>query len=308
MVNKYIKFGILVLLVLTSFFYVGLANASCDKDADGKIITVSGNSTTPVLSDGTASDQCSDIPDEYHLGFYKMAICTADPSDLDYSSCEFMYNSSTVLDHIIAYPASASLDIPGGFTIPPGTYGYMLAVLSGKLGLKNTITTTNTVTGKTDSGTTCWTVTGLTGVSNEVIVTPHGTTLAGGVQVIDCGSTAAPVTSYEVINVFKDLANDGCATMGAEGDKETGIAVTNGTAAGALLTATDTVYATTCVNAAKILWVIDLTAPLVVTPTSTFNLEFKLTDSVSVDFSSESDTKILKMGADPIQALLSVSN
>ena len=47
---------------------------------------------------------------------------------------------------------------------------------------------------------------------------------------------------------------------------------------------------------------------LKVTPTSTFNLRFKLTDAVRVDFSGSSDTKINKMGADPIQALLSVSN
>ena len=308
MINKFIKLSILVVLVSTAFLFSSAVNASCDKDADGKIITVSGNSSTTVKEDGTASDACQDIPDEYLFGLYKMAICTEDPSSLDYSSCEYMYNSSTVLNHTVAYPDATPLDVPD-FTIPPGTYGYMLAVLNGKLGLKNTITTTNAVTGKTGSGTTCWTIDGVTGVTNEVIVTPHGTTLAGGVQTIDCGSTAAPVATYEVINALADEAEDGCSTMGAEGDKHSGQTVDNGSATAALLQASDTVYATSCTNAAKLLWVIDLTAPLVVTPTSTFNLKFKLTDAVSVDFSGESsDNKILKMGADPIQALLTVSN
>jgi hypothetical protein len=308
MTNKLIKFGILFFLTLFSSLYVTAANASCDKDADGKIITVSGDSATTVKQSGTATDACSDIPDEYHLQFYKLALCTADPSNLDYSSCEFMYNSATALDHAIAYPVAAPLAMPA-FTIAPGTYGYMLAVLNGKLGLKNTITTTNTVTGKTATGTQCWTITGMTGVSNEVIVTPHGTTLAGGVQVIDCGDTPAPVVSYEIINVLKDTANDGCTSMGAQGDKDADQTVENGLATAALLQATDTSYATACTNASKLLWSIALTSPLNVTPTSTFNLRFKLTDSVSVDFSSESDDdKILKMGADPIQALMSVSN
>ena len=307
MTNKLMKFFILFFLTLASSFYVATANASCDKDADGKIITVSGNSTTPVSDGGTAGDQCSDIPDEYHVGFFKLGLCTDDPSSLDYSSCEFMYNSSTALDHTIAFPDAAPLDMPA-FTMPPGTSGYMLAVLNGKLGLKNTITTTNTTTGKTATGTTCWTITGLTGVSNEVIVTPHGTTLAGSVQTIECGSSADPVVTYEVINVLKDTANDGCNTMGAQGDKDANQTVENGLATAALLQATDTSYATACTNASKLLWSIALTSPVKVTPTSTFNLRFKLTDAVSVDFSGESDTKINKMGADPIQALLSVSN
>lgn len=307
MINKFIKLSILMALVSTAFLFSTAVNASCDKDADGKIITVSGNSTTPVKDGGTAGDQCSDIPDEYHLGFFKLGLCTDDPSNLDYSSCEFMYNSSTALEHTIAYPVAAPLDMPD-FTIPPGTYGYMLAILNGKLGLKNTIETTNTTTGKTATGTTCWTITGMTGVSNQVIVTPHGTTLAGGVQVIECGDTAAPVVSYEIINVLADEAEDGCNTMGAQGDKDADQAVENGIAVAALLQATDTSYATACTNASKLLWSIALTSPVKVTPTSTFNLRFKLTDAVSVDFSSSSDTKILKMGADPIQALLTVSN
>ena len=307
MTNKLMKFFILFFLTLASSLYVATANASCDKDADGKIITVSGNSTTPVSDGGTAGDQCSDIPDEYHVGFFKLGLCTADPSSLDYSSCEFMYNSSTALDHIIAYPVAAPLDMPA-FTIAPGTYGYMVAVLNGKLGLVNTITTTNTTTGKTATGTTCWTITGLTGVSNEAIATPHGTTLAGSVQTIECGTSAAPVVTYEVINVLKDTANDGCNTTGAQGDKDANQTVENGLATAALLQATDTSYATACTNASKLLWSIALTSPVKVTPTSTFNLRFKLTDAVSVDFSGESDTKINKMGADPIQALLSVSN
>jgi len=310
MTNKLMKFFILFFLTLASSLYVATANASCDKNDAGQIITVSGNSTTPVSDGGTAGDQCSDIPDEYHIGFFKLGLCTEDPSTLNYDSCKFMYNNATALNHVITFPESKPLDLPA-FTIAPNKdgYGYMLAVLNGKLGLKNTITTSNTTTGKSSStGTTCWTTTGITGVSNEVIVTPHGTTLAGSVQTIECGTEAEPVVTYEVINVLKDTANDGCNTMGAQGDKDANQTVENGLATAALLQANDASYATACTNASKILWSIALTKPLVVTPTSTFNLRFKLTDAVSVDFSDNSDTKINKMGADPIQALLTVIN
>ena len=131
---------------------------TCLKTGDA-IITVSGNSATQVgtLADSTL-DSCSDIPDEYQVDFHAMALCTDDPRELDFSSCQYMLApTDTPVSHTIAYPASVALDIPE-FTIAPGTYPYMMAILSNKLGIKNTITVTNAVDGASSStGTTCWT-------------------------------------------------------------------------------------------------------------------------------------------------------
>ena len=85
-------------------------------------------------------------------------------------------------------------------------------------------------------------------------------------------------------------------------------AVGNGTAEVSLLKSTD-VFATACTDAAKILWTTTLTTPYVVTTESTWQLNMRTTDSVSVDFSSGADNNdIIKMGADPVQLYLTVTN
>jgi hypothetical protein len=65
----------------------------------------------------------------------------------------------------------------------------------------------------------------------------------------------------------------------------------------------------TASDAAKILWTTTLTTPYVVTTESTWQLNMRTTDSVSVDFSSgEDNNNISKMGADPIQLFLTVTD
>ena len=63
------------------------ANALCVVDGNGAIVTVSGDSETPVKDDtgddetaaNTATDQCTITPDIYKLNIYKFGLCTADP-------------------------------------------------------------------------------------------------------------------------------------------------------------------------------------------------------------------------------------
>ena len=94
----------------------------------------------------------------------------------------------------------------------------------------------------------------------------------------------------------------------ANGDYSDFGTVGNGTAEVSLLK-TDNSFATACTDAARILWTTTLTTPYVVTADSTFLLNMKTTDSVSVDFSNdENDNNIMKMGADPIQLYLTVTD
>jgi len=309
-------FTLLVFLLLNGFF-IGNSFAgqdTCLKNADDEIITVSGNSATPVGSlSQSASDQCSDTPDEYQLSFHMMALCTSDPSLLDYSSCEYMLEPiagrADVIPHTIRFPSTGSLDIPA-FTIAPGTYNYMVAIISNKLGIKHTIKTSNTTTGASSSdGKACWTSNaGPSGISNDEADTPHGATVEGGTQMLTCGAIAdaAPVFSYEIINVMSDGTN--CSgTYAANGDRGNMGVVGNGTAYASLLQ-TNSAFATDCEDADRILWTISLTTPLVVGPASAFEFNMRTADSVSVDFSNSSDTNIIKMGADPIQTFLNVIN
>ena len=104
-----------------------------------------------------------------------------------------------------------------------------------------------------------------------------------------------------------DDATSGTSNFASNGDRTPMGLMGNGTATVSLLQSDDT-YATTCQNGAKILWTTLLTTPYVVTEDSTFQLNMKTTDSVSVDFDSDSsNNNIMKMGADPVQLYLTVT-
>ena len=196
------------------------------------------------------------------------------------------------------------------FSIDNGTYTHMVVLVSNKLGIKHSFTASNSLTGASSSaGTSCWTsVAGPSAYTNQQFTSPHGATTADGTQLISCGaaSASAPIFSYEVIN---KLTGDECDdSWAANGDYSNFGTVGNGTAEVSLLK-TDNSFATACTDAARILWTTTLTTPYVVTANSTFQLNMKTTDSVSVDFSnSSSDNNIIKMGADPIQLYLTVTD
>ena len=310
----------LIIVNILSMAFINSALAgedTCLKTGDA-IITVSGNSATQVgtLADSTL-DSCSDIPDEYKLEFHALALCADDPRELDFSSCQYMLApSDTTVSHIISYPTSGALDIPE-FSILPGTYPYMMAILSNKLGIKDTITVTNAVDGASSStGTTCWTSNaGPTGYTNEQYTSAHGATVAGGTQMLTCSNTAsdaAPIFSYEIIAPLGEenclAGGGGFATFGAKGGYGSVGDVGNGEGFGSLLQS-NTAYATTCGNADRLLWTIVLDAPVTTTLTSSFDMRMRTVDAVSVDFDSNASNKnLIKMGADPIQAFLVVTN
>ena len=104
------------------------------------------------------------------------------------------------------------------------------------------------------------------------------------------------------------LDGDNESNFGLNGDASPFGTVGNGTAQVSLLNSSDG-WATACTNSSKILWTTTLTTPYVVTSESTWQLNMKTTDSVSVDFSdSSSNNNIMKMGADPIQLYLTVTD
>ena len=187
----------------------------------GKLVTAVSSSATSVKDGGTNSDQCSSTPDAYELTFYKLGVCKTDPSGGDLSSCTFILNTTAGLRHAIAYPAEGALDV-GPVSIPVGDYPYQVAILSNKIGIKHSTETTNDVTGISGVGKFCWTSNaGPTGVTNEgLIVTPHGTTVPAGTQMIECGTKAGTaVFSYEVINTMGGNCVGGGSAFSADGGK-----------------------------------------------------------------------------------------
>ena len=306
------------LILITGLFVVSIifssaADASC-RYTDAGLLDVavdgSGNSDAPVYetSQNARGDQCSDTPDEYEITFYKLGLCTATTAANDLSSCQYIVDNAAGVTHAIIAGTSGAMAIPE-FSIDNGTYTHMLVLVSNKLGIKHSFTASNSLTGASSSaGTSCWTsVAGPSAYTNEQFTSPHGATTADGTQLISCGaaSASAPVFSYEVIN---KLTGEECSdSWVANGDYSNFGTVGNGTAEVSLLK-TDNSFATACTDAARILWTTTLTTPYVVTANSTFQLNMKTTDSVSVDFSNdENDNNIIKMGADPIQLYLTVT-
>ena len=307
------KILLLISLFLISAVFTTAADASC-RYTDAGLLDVavdgSGNSDAPVYETAYSqrTDQCSDTPDEYEITFYKLGLCTATTAANDLSSCQYIVDNAAGVTHAIIAGTSGAMAIPE-FSIDNGTYTHMLVLVSNKLGIKHSFTATNSLTGASSSaGTTCWTsVAGPSAYTNEQFTSPHGATTADGTQLISCGaaSASAPVFSYEVIN---KLTGEECSdSWVANGDYSNFGTVGNGTAEVSLLK-TDNSFATACTDAARILWTTTLTTPYVVTANSTFQLNMKTTDSVSVDFSNdENDNNIIKMGADPIQLYLTVT-
>jgi hypothetical protein len=313
------KILLLISLFLISAVFSTASDASCRYN-DGLLDVQSGSQQYQVYETaaGRYSDACSDTPDEYELTFYKLGICTATTAANDLSSCQYIVDAAAGVNHVIVAGTSGAMAIPK-FAIDPGTYTHMVVVISNKLGVKHSFTAANSLTGASSSaGATCWTsVAGPSAYTNEQFTSPHGATIADGTQLISCGAAAdsAPIFSYEVIN---KLTGDDCsATWVANGDYASFGTVGNGTAEVSLLKSTD-VFATACTDAAKILWTTTLTTPYVVTTESTWQLNMRTTDSVSIDFDSgivaDSDpvegenNNITKMGADPIQLFLTVTN
>ena len=307
------KIILLISLFLISAVFTTAADASC-RYTDAGLLDVavdgSGNSDAPVYetSQNARGDQCSDTPDEYEITFYKLGLCTATTAANDLSSCQYIVNNTAGVNHVIVAGTTGAMAIPE-FAIDPGTYTHMVVVISNKLGIKHSFTASNSITGvSSSSGTTCWSsVAGPSSYTNESFTSPHGATTEDA-QLISCGAAAdsAPAFSYEVIN---KLTGELCAdTWVANGDYSSFGTVGNGTAEVSLLKSTD-VFATACTDAAKILWTTTLTTPYVVTTESTWQLNMRTTDSVSVDFSSgEDNNNISKMGADPIQLFLTVTD
>ena len=305
------KIIILIGLFLISIAFSTGVDASCRYNS-GLLDVQSGNQEYQVYDDAIAGgryvDACNDTPDEYEITFYKLGLCTATTAANDLSSCQYIVNNTSGVEHVIKAGTSGTMAIPE-FSIENGTYTHMVVLVSNKLGIKHSFTATNSLTGASSSaGTTCWTsVAGPSAYTNEQFTSPHGATTADGAQLISCGaaSASAPVFSYEVIN---KLTGEECTdSWVANGDYSDFGTVGNGTAEVSLLK-TDNSFATACTDAARILWTTTLTTPYVVTANSTFQLNMKTTDSVSVDFSNdENDNNIIKMGADPIQLYLTVT-
>ena len=315
---------VLFISLLLSLLFITKANATCEMTGDA--LNTSNGVGTPVndVGDVGIGDACNYVPDTYQVEFYRMSLCTSNPdvageAQPDLSSCVDMLAETGATTQVnIVGTTETSLDVPD-FTIPAGTYPYMVARLSARLGIKHAFEATTPVAWANgsvqDPGTYCWTVNNvLTGIDNaNGQSTPFGTTVDAGSadqSNMQCSNTSTDVSnaefSYEVVYVNDD---SGCGSFdSSDGDRADAGNVGNGAAISRMMQSATT-SATSCANTNSILWTIALTTPLVVTETSNFVMNFRTTDAVSIDFNGGASVNplIVKVGADPIQAYLTVN-
>ena len=318
------KIILLATLFLAAIAFSNSASALCVVNGDGAIVTVSGNSTTPVKDDtadeevaaNTAKDSCLITPDIYKLNIYKFGLCTADPDLNDLSSCQMFFESAAGIELDIKKGVSATLPIPE-FYIEPGTYPYLYVQLSSKLGMKWSGTFSNDVDGSSgdgNGGTYCWSSNAGMRASSyptggAAFTTAHGTSLADNVKTMDCGTAEGTVvTTYELLTKFSE---ENCSALAANGDKVTfaieGTGSTRGIPTVNLLTAADA-FATTCANAAKIAWTTALSTSYVVTENSSFAMSIVATAANSLEFSDGNDNDIRLLGSGAPRIYLTVTN
>ena len=318
------KLTILLGLFLVSAFFTTGANAECA--TTGTKITIStATAGEPVDNqDGEDKDSCEQTPDAYRMTFYKIGLCTADTSFNDLSSCQYIVNDAAGVTHDVAYPSVGEMAIPK-FAIDNGTYPYLVVVMTNKLGIMHSFEGTSDIVGRSGTGTFCWTDLATPGTYNNSPAMAYAghsvTSVAQGVSSIQCGDEAGTaIFNYEIINIFNRENNNQCYTESASaisgtsnfgndyGDRAAMGLMGNGQATVSLLQSNDT-YATTCQNGAKILWTTLLTTPYVVTNNSTFALNIKTVEGVSIDFDGENSAPtVYKVGANPPQLNLVITD
>jgi hypothetical protein len=285
-------------------------DSACTRTAGGAIIANAlspGSDDAAIVTDigGETGSSCKEIPDFYKIHFYKFGLCTANPyvtgtgSTQDFSTCSWLLDDAASVEHIISYPATGTLPTTG--VIKTGTYNHLVMVLKNRLSQQLTETFNTNITGKTGTGTTCWTIAstsafgGSNTITGETLINPEPGSDSRATLGIDCGSTADPAYTTEI---YEDL---GEGSFDADIEEDAGLRV-------ALLQSDGVTKGTTINNTKQIMVVMDAT--YTVTEDSKYSLGFKMSASSSFDLNYQhSETKIyaLKVGADRFQVTFTIN-
>ncbi|MDB9955376.1 hypothetical protein OAD12_01320 [Pelagibacterales bacterium] len=316
-------------------------NGACQTNASGHIVI--GALGLPVDADNTSSyrDSCNMVPDLYRVILYSGGLCTADPysasagTTADYTTnCDLFFSDASgkviTLTSNGDGTATASPSLTDGdVNLGIKTYTHAYMVMSNHLQIKHSTTfdysgvATNIATkmqGGGDSqteGLVCWTIDRTSTFSN-LDGTGHGRTLRVGDGTAaeastQCGDTLGGNHAYatEIIETFGEASgnwgDDGVTQRMPYSASPLDI---GGTKAAILLQDDKVTVATNMENGVAMLYAVALTTPLAITEeTTTFNIGFGLSGSVSVDFTTKDGSDelyISKHGADPVDIRFTV--
>ncbi|MDB9986242.1 hypothetical protein OAD84_04690 [Pelagibacterales bacterium] len=316
-------------------------NGECKTNASGHIEI--GALGLPVDADDATSyvDNCSMIPDFYRVTLYSGGLCTADPysasgTTVDYTTnCDLFFSDAAgkviTLTHDGNGTATASPSLTdSGINLGIKTYTHAFLVMSNHLQIKHSTTfdfsgtstaskmqgggasaeSEGVVCWSTDSTSTFSNLDGITGANhgNRTLSVGDGTFGESGTQCGDTLNAGTHAYATEIIETFGEASgNWNASTLVPRMAYEASPLDIGGTKAAILLQdigGVKTTVATTMENAVAMLYAVALTTPLAITEeTTTFNIGFGLSGSVSVDFTSKNGSDelyISKHGADPV--------
>ena len=314
-------------------------NGACQTNASGHIVI--GALGLPVDADNTSSyrDSCNMVPDLYRVILYSGGLCTADPysasagTTADYTTnCDLFFSDASgkviTLTSNGDGTATASPSLTDGdVNLGIKTYTHAYMVMSNHLQIKHSTTfdfsgtsTASKMQGGGASaeseGVVCWStdsystfsnLDGSTGANHgsKTLRVGDGTFGESSTQCGDALNTSTHAYATEIIESFGEASgNWNASTLVPRMAYEASQLDIGGTKAAILLQANKTTVATTMENAVAMLYAVALTTPLAITEeTTTFNIGFGLSGSVSVDFTTKNGSDelyISKHGADPV--------
>ena len=312
----------------------------CATNASGEIIIASNG--LPYDADNSAAyrDSCNMVPDFYRVTLYSGGLCTADPysatgTTVDYTTnCDLFFSDAAgkviTLTHEGDGTATATPSLTeAGINLGIKTYTHAYMVMSNHLQIKHSTTfdysgvATNIATkmqgggaSAQSEGLVCWTtdststfanLDGTTGASHgtRTLRTGDGTYQESSTQCGDTLNAGTHAYATEIIESFGQAENNwGDSAVESRWPYAASPLDIGGTKAAILLQGDLTTVATTMENGVVMLYAVALTTPLAITEdTTTFNIGFGLSGSVSIDFTDKDGSNelyITKHGADPV--------
>jgi len=312
----------------------------CATNASGEIIIASNGLPYDADTSAAYRDSCSMIPDLYRVILYSGGLCTADPysasgTTVDYTTnCDLFFSDASgkviTLTHDGDGAATASPALTAaGVNLGIKTYTHAYMLMSNHLQIKHSTTfdysgvATNIATkmqgggaSAESEGLVCWTtdgtstfanLDGTTGASHgtRTLRTGDGTYQESSTQCGDTLNAGTHAYATEIIESFGRAENNwGDSAVEPRMAYAASPLDIGGTKAAMLLQDDLTTVATTMENGVVMLYAVALTTPLAITEdTTTFNIGFGLSGSVSIDFTTKSGSDelyITKHGADPV--------
>ena len=336
--NK-ISIVILFLLICVGALFLMQTSSQAEDchTIDGKIVTSTND--TPVSHNGGTDynkDNCSKEPLFYKVKFYEVMLCTTDPfvagsgdtgANPDFAGCTNSIFSDATGKDIVIEPGVATELLDGGLELEIGNYPFAAIVVSNHLGIKHfesfvdangdaetAIKGYNTAESTASAGNICWSVEDkATTYTNTAIGTTHNgltytvpspddfrtATMACGTTL---GATHTYGYAYEIIDSIDDTCDtsEDCGTTFRPYTVYVADDTVEGEFASTLLQSNGTTVGSNRGNSVKLGYFLKFDTPLTVTEdTTSFEMQFTTSSSVSVDFHGDSDMQTSKVGANP---------